>query len=153
MADQPKRPGKPPERARRPDDEDEDEAPRPKKKLRTPEAGDDVPRPKKKPKVVDDDDDDAPRPKKKKSGGVEKIIPYKNKKALWAYYCSVFGLIPFANFILGPIAVILGILALKDAAKKPKIGGKGHAFAGIILGPIEFIGWPIIAIVLNFYGK
>lgn len=140
MADQPKRPGKPPERAKRPAD-DEEEAPRSKKKSRPVEDEDD-----------EDDYDDAPRPKKRK-GGVEKIIPYKNGMALGAYYCGVFSLIPIVGFALGPVAVVLGIIGFIKAGKNPNAGGKGHAIAGIILGVLGVIVWPIAAFALGYYNK
>ena len=141
MADEPKRPGKP-ERARRRDDDDEDEEPRPKKKRRPVEEDE------------EDDYDDAPRAKKRSgAGGVEKIIPYKNGMALGAYYCGVFGLIPFLGFLLGLIAIVLGILGLSAAAKRPKAGGKGHAITGIILGVIDLVLWPILFFVFRSYFK
>ena len=142
MADEPKRPGKP-ERARRRDD-DEDEEPRPKKKRRPVEEDDEG-----------DDYDDAPRAKRRNNsgGGVEKIIPYKNGMALGAYYCGVFGLIPFLGFLLGVVAIVLGFLGLQAASRRPKAGGKGHAIAGIILGVIDLALWPIVGLALGFWKK
>ena len=139
------------EKPRRPRDDD-DEAPRPKKG--PPPAPGGGPKPKPKPKPVDVDDepdevddyDDAPRPKKKKKGpgGVQRVIPYKNGPALAAYYCGVFGLIPVLGFALGPVAIVLGILGFLKAKKSAKAGGIGHAIAGIILGFIGIILWPIL---------
>src|SRR5262249_14311224 len=37
------------------------------------------------------------------------LIPYKNPKALAAYYCGFFALIPVLGFILGAVAMVLGI--------------------------------------------
>lgn len=141
MADQPRRPR-----------DDDDEAPRPKKGPPPAPGGGPKPKPKPKPADVDDepdevdDYDDAPRPKKKNKGpgGVQRIIPYKNGLALAAYYCGVFGLIPFLGFGLGPIAVVLGIMGFLKANKSSKAGGKGHAITGIILGVVDVILWPIL---------
>src|SRR3989442_1081509 len=43
-------------------------------------------------------------------GGISTLIPYTNPKALIAYYLGIFGLIPCLGAILGPAALVLGIL-------------------------------------------
>jgi predicted Zn finger-like uncharacterized protein len=73
-------------------------------------------------------------------GGISSLIPYKNGRALAAYYCGVFSLIPCLGLILGPIALIFGILGLRFGKEYPTAGGKGHAIAGIVLGLITTIG-------------
>ena len=65
------------------------------------------------------------------------IIPYKNPHALAAYYLGVFSLIPFLGFILGAIAVPLGISGLRKRARNPVIRGVVHAWVGIILGSLS----------------
>ena len=75
-------------------------------------------------------------------GGMSTLIPYTNPKSLVAYYCGVFGLIPGVGLVLGPIAVILGILGLAHVKKYPKSKGTGHAIAGIVLGIIT-VPWSI----------
>ena len=67
------------------------------------------------------------------------MIPYKNGQALAAYYCGVFSLIPVLGLLLGPIAVILGILGNNYARANPEAKGMGHAITGIILGSIGFL--------------
>ena len=109
-----------------------------------PRDDDDDDRPMKKGKPVrrDDDDDDVddyeeeerPRKKKRSGSGMNTIIPLKNGKALASYYCGVFSLIPGLGCILGPIALILGILGFMHANQYPEAGGKGHAITGMILG-------------------
>src|SRR5262245_6907516 len=128
---------------KRPRDDDDDE-PRPKKRRE-----DEAPRTMKRPRDEDADDyDDAPPLKRKKSSkkgeGLAKVIPYKNKLALTAYYCGVFSLIPVACFILGPIAFLLGIFGLIKARNSPKAHGTGHALAGIILGLLSPPLWVIL---------
>jgi hypothetical protein len=97
-----------------------------------------------------DDDDDAPRERPRKEArrrdgeGVEKLIPYRNGPALAAYYCGVFGLIPFLNVILSPIAFILGIIGFIKARKDPRARGAGHAITGIILGLISIPLWIVL---------
>src|SRR5262245_5710318 len=73
----------------------------------------------------DRDDDDRPR-RRSRSGdrldddtGDEEegdaLIPWKNGRALAAYYTGVFGLIPGLGLILGPLALFLGVLGYKYA--------------------------------------
>ena len=73
----------------------------------------------------------APPPSSDPLGG---LIPTKNPTALTAYYLGIFSLIPCIALILGPLAVVLGILGLKAHGKNPAVRGKGHAIAGIVIG-------------------
>jgi hypothetical protein len=70
------------------------------------------------------------------------VIPYKNPRALIAYYCGVFALIPCLGLLLGPAALILGILGVRYAAKNPAAKGMAHGVVGIVLGSL--------AALLNF---
>jgi predicted Zn finger-like uncharacterized protein len=94
-------------------DEEEEERPRPRRRRRR-----------------DDEDDDG-------NDAVSTIIPYKNPMALAAYYCGVFGLIPCVGGILGPIALIFGIVGMRAVKRDPRMHGTGHAIAGIVLGGLE----------------
>jgi Domain of unknown function (DUF4190) len=79
-------------------------------------------------------------------GGISTLIPYTNPKALIAYYLGIFGLIPCLGSLLGPAALILGILGLRVVQKHPTAKGTGHAIAGIVLGSLETLGnWAAIA--------
>jgi hypothetical protein len=83
---------------------------------------------------------------------VSTIIPYKNGRALAAYYLGVFSLIPCLGLLLGPAALVLGILGLRFVKANPTAKGTGHALAGIILGGLTTLGnWGvvIVAIVLG----
>ena len=71
---------------------------------------------------------------------VSVVIPYKNPKALIAYYFAIFSLIPCFGLPLGVAAFILGILGLKAAKAHPESHGKVHAWIGIILGGLCVIG-------------
>ena len=53
-------------------------------------------------------------------GGVNVLIPYKNPKALIAYYLAIFSLIPCLGLLLGIAAFILGLLGLKAAKAHPQ---------------------------------
>jgi hypothetical protein len=62
------------------------------------------------------------------------IIPYKNPHALTSYYLGVFSIIPMLGFILGCIAVPLGISGLRKKKRHPIIRGTVHAWIGIVAG-------------------
>ena len=64
------------------------------------------------------------------------IIPYKNGAALAGYYCGVFSIIPCLGAMLGPAAVVLGIIGLKNVAREPQRKGKVHAWIAVVAGGI-----------------
>jgi hypothetical protein len=67
---------------------------------------------------------------------VETFIPYKNPLGLIAYYLGVFAVIPCAGLLLGPAALVLGILGIRYRNKHPTAGGLGHAITGVVLGSL-----------------
>lgn len=97
---------------------------------------------------VEDDEEESPRRRKSARNirrdptteAVSTIIPYKNARALTAYYLGVFSLIPCAGLLLGPAAFVLGILGLRYVQANPTAKGTGHAIAGIILGGLSTLG-------------
>jgi hypothetical protein len=122
---------------RRHEDYDDDDDDRPRRPRRRPRDDD------------DDDDDDDEGSTAGEAASI--IVPYRNGMALGAYYCGIFGLIPFLGVILGPIAFILGILGLLYKRNHPKAHGTGHAFAGIILAPLDLAA--TIALVVWFMAE
>jgi hypothetical protein len=80
----------------------------------------------------DDDDDDATG-----DGGIGTLIPYRNPKALAAYYFGFFSLIPVAGILVAPIGVVLGVLGLKAVRANPEVKGSVHAWIGVIFGMIS----------------
>lgn len=72
-------------------------------------------------------------------GAVETLIPYKNAKALSAYYFGIFSLIPGLGLVLGPMALIFGIFGIRHSSLNPRARGTGHAVVGTILGLLTFI--------------
>jgi len=68
------------------------------------------------------------------------MVPYKNPKALIAYYFAIFSLIPCLGLPFGIAAFVLGILGLKAANAHPDAHGKVHAWIGIILGGLCGLG-------------
>ena len=53
----------------------------------------------------------------------------------WAIAAGYFGLFSLICFP-APIAIILGIIALRDIKKHPSKGGKGRAIFGLVMGTI-----------------
>jgi hypothetical protein len=99
---------RPPEDEDDEDDDDEEYERRPRRRsVRRPDAGEEV---------------------------VSTIIPYKNPKALAGYYCGIFALFPILGYILGPIALTLGIMGLRYVRRKPEAHGTAHAIIAIIGG-------------------
>jgi len=66
--------------------------------------------------------------------GTGGVIPYKNPKALIAYYLGIFGMFPMIGIFASIPAAILGGMGLRDAKKNPAIRGHVHAWIGIVLG-------------------
>ncbi len=74
----------------------------------------------------------APQPPPEILGG---LIP-RNAQALVAYYCGIFAIIPCIGAILGPVALVFGILGLRTAEREPYKKGKVHAWIGIVTGAL-----------------
>jgi hypothetical protein len=84
---------------------------------------------------------------------VSTIIPYKNGRALIAYYLGVFSLIPCVGHLLGPAALVLGVLGIRYVKANPTAKGTGHAIAGIVLGSLTtLLYWGITLAVLVMGG-
>lgn len=67
------------------------------------------------------------------------LIPLKNGKARAAYYLGVVALIPGLAVLLGPFALVMGILGRRFALANPEAKGAIHAIAGIVLGSVTSI--------------
>ena len=78
------------------------------------------------------------------------VIPYKNPKALIAYYLGLFSLLPVIGFFLGIAALILGILGLRDRSRRPEIKGHVHAGIGIGCGTLTTLFWGFIIVTIIF---
>lgn len=68
--------------------------------------------------------------------GIERLIPRDNPDAIGAYYTGLFAIVPFLGLVLGIIAIVLGVRALRAVGRDPGVRGKTHAWVGIILGSI-----------------
>jgi DNA-directed RNA polymerase subunit M/transcription elongation factor TFIIS len=118
---------------KRPEPEEEDEE-RPRRRRRRRE---------------DDEDDDRRRRIADRDDGTGGLIPYKNPRALIAYYCGVFSIIPVLGLILGPIALVLGIMGLRYVKRHPTARGTGHAIVGLICGILATLGnWGFVLLIV-----
>lgn len=77
------------------------------------------------------------------------VIPARNPQALIGYYVGVFSLIPCLALLLGPAALILGVLGLKAQKANPNLPGKAHAITAIVLGSLtSLVNWGFLVFVL-----
>lgn len=74
------------------------------------------------------------------------MIPYKNPKALIAYYLGILSGLPVIGIPLGAAAFVLGVLGLRDRARNPVIKGSVHAAIGIGCGGFFFVLWTFLTI-------
>lgn len=74
-------------------------------------------------------------------GGLNALIPYKNVRALIAYYFGVFSAIPLLGLPLGFVAFTLGIFGLRFRRQNPAAGGAVHAWIGIVAGGFFGLLW------------
>ena len=101
----------------------------------------------------DEEEEDRPRKRRRRRDDDEEegdatggLIPYKNAKALLAYYIGIFGF--FLPLIGGCIAIWLGIGGLKYAKEHPKARGQAHAIIGILGGLFAVCFWLFIGVVV-----
>jgi hypothetical protein len=101
------------------------------------------------------DDEDPHGGQDKEVDLVQVFIPYKNPKSLAAYYISFFALIPGIGFVLGPVAIWLGISGVRYASANPQAKGMVHAITGIVLGVVAVLCWNpfwcVLLIVAYFF--
>lgn len=74
------------------------------------------------------------------------IIPYKNPKALIAYYLGIFSGLPIIGLPIGIAAFVLGIMGLRDRSRNPAIKGSIHAGIGIGCGCLFSWLWALAII-------
>jgi hypothetical protein len=79
------------------------------------------------------------------------FIPYKNPRALIAYYCAIFGLVPVVGLILGPAAIIFGIFGATYAEAHPQTKGMYHALLAIVLGTFELTAHIVVPLTLVIF--
>jgi hypothetical protein len=78
------------------------------------------------------------------------VIPYKNPKALIAYYLGILSGLPFIGLPIGIAAFSLGILGLRDRKRNPAIKGSIHAGIGIGCGCLFSLIWAVCLVGIVF---
>jgi hypothetical protein len=51
-----------------------------------------------------------------------------------AYRCGMLAMIPLLGLVLGPLAIVLGLLGCRNERRQPSERGAGQAMAAIVLG-------------------
>ena len=125
------------------DDEDDDRPRRPRRRDdEDDEWDDDRPRRRRRPRYDEDEDDGG-------DAGLHYVIPVNTSGlAIAAGYVGLISVLCFP----APIALILGILALNQLKKKPKLHGKGRAIFAIVMGAI-FTLVPVAILVMAALGR
>ncbi len=94
---------------------------------------------------VDDDTDDRDHGRE----AARWLVPIdRSAWAILAGYLGLFSCFPFIGIVAGLGAIVTGILALKELGRKRKIGGRGRAIFGIIMGVIGVIVWGFFTAIL-----
>lgn len=81
---------------------------------------------------------------------VSTIIPYTNPLALASYYLGCFSVIPLLGLLLGPAALVTGIMGLRRRMKHPELKGLAHALVGAVLGGIVFVAHIGVILLIVF---
>lgn len=82
--------------------------------------------------------------------GTGGIIPFKNPKALWAYYLGILSGLPIIGLPIGIAAFVLGIQGLKARRANPVIKGSIHAGIGVGCGCFFTIFWTVMIVGIIF---
>lgn len=76
------------------------------------------------------------------------LIPARNIPSVIGYYLSVFSLVPFLGLLLGPAAVVFGVVGLVRASRVPEAKGKIHSWAAIILGGLTSLAHIVFIVMV-----
>lgn len=121
-------------------DEDEDDPPRRRRRDDDDDEEVDEDRPRRRRRHRDDDDDDP-----LDEPGMHYVLPVNTSGlAIAAGYVGLISVL----CVPAPIALILGILALVNLKKNPKLHGHGRAWFAIVMGTI-FTVLPIVLLILG----
>jgi len=80
--------------------------------------------------------------------GTGGLIPFKNPKALLAYYLGIFSGLPLIGLPIGVAAFVLGIMGLRDRERNPIIKGSVHAGIGIGCGGFFALLWTLVLVLM-----
>jgi hypothetical protein len=82
--------------------------------------------------------------------GLSSVFPYKNGKALAAYYLGCFS---FIIPLLAIPAVIYGILGWNAYRDEPRLKGAAHAWIGIAAATLAVLLWAMMVYSLGTLGR
>jgi hypothetical protein len=75
------------------------------------------------------------------------VIPYKNPKALIAYYFGILSGLPVIGLPFGIAAFVLGVMGLRARQRNPIIKGSIHAGIGIGCGAFFTLLWTAAIVI------
>ena len=117
---------------------------------------DDHPRARRRDRDEDEDDDDRPRRRRRHRDddagdeGLQYVIPINTSGlAIAAGYVGLISVL----CLPAPLALLLGILALRHLKKNPKLHGKGRAIFAIVMGALFTVVPAIGMTILALSGK
>lgn len=67
--------------------------------------------------------------------------------AVWSMITGILSLFCCCSLVLGPVAVVLGAVALSHFKTHPELNGRGFAITGIVLGVFAFLIWVVVSAV------
>jgi hypothetical protein len=74
---------------------------------------------------------------------LEVLLPVnRSGLAIAAGYAGLFAIL----IVFAPIALVLGVLALRDLSNKPTVGGRGRAWFGVVAGGLGTLAWVAMAL-------
>jgi hypothetical protein len=74
---------------------------------------------------------------------MEAMLPVnRSGLAIAAGYAGLFSIL----LVFAPIALVLGVLALRDLSSKPTVAGRGRAWFGIVAGALGTVG--LVAVMI-----
>jgi hypothetical protein len=67
-----------------------------------------------------------------------------------AYRCAVYSLIPLAGLVLGPVAIVLALLAWREGRRDPEARDIGHVLIALLFGLVTLLchGAGLVLIVM-----
>ncbi|HLN29260.1 MAG TPA: DUF4190 domain-containing protein [Gemmataceae bacterium] len=93
----------------------------------------------------DDYDDD--REERGFDPAVRWLIPVD--RSVWSLAAGYLGLLSILPFV-GVFAVLTGVFGLRASKRNPKLGGRGRAIFGIVMGTLFTLGYLSLVVLLAF---
>jgi hypothetical protein len=82
------------------------------------------------------------------------VQPANSQMAVWSLVTGVISLFCCCGwFIVAPIAIVLGAVALSQLKSHPELTGNGFAIAGIVLGIVAILVWGPLSLLTVFSGQ